>query len=303
MIELVSLLIFRHNALMNYLYIAIGLSILFSIIAMICGAISWHRKPEREATLYLLAAYVALILVACCVALPVEVGYKAAIIFGLLLILVAQLLEKVAQAPAVVAQAFDLIAVLLYAATFATLHPAKAPTPWILLLLMVGGVLYWGIWPKLAELDGTIALYAVALLLMSWQATEVLISEMALWSWLSFGSAIGFASIKLLQVIHHSYHVDRQPRGSGKVSNSTDRQSRLPQWLHRLMPSSTVQSRLTNWATQGQRIATWSIEWPKLPELAHSSLPTLPLFVLLCQWMLILSAWGPELVNLTAGVR
>jgi len=296
---------------MNYLYISIGLSILFSIAASVCGAISWHKKSEQEAAHYLLAGHVALLIVAFCVALPLGISYKAAIILALLLTLVAQTLQKLAKAPAVVVQAIDLIIILLYAVTFTSLHSPKAPTPWLLLLLSIGGICYWGLQPKLAELNGTVAFYTIALLFMTWQATEVLVSETALWSWLAFGSIVGFAVSKLLQMIHYSYHADRKHADRQYAErqhsdrhvdhmpinehNSADRFAIRPQWLHRLRPSRALRLRLTRWAAKGQQRATQLIEWSKLPALANSSLASIPLFVLFCQWLLVLSIWGPQL--------
>ncbi len=273
---------------MYYFYTLIGLSILCSIAAIGLAVLDWRNKVDKG-SLYYLLAQLAILLMACFVLLPVTVNYKAAIILGLLLSFLAVLLHRVLRAPVTVVHAFDLLVILLYMAAFAALHPPKWPTPWLLLLLLLGGLLYWALLPRLAELGGTVACYAVALMLMGWQALEIVAVQPALWTWLALVGALGLGVVKALFAIDHAYAPARKipPLSSPLVAVAgptlgRQRVSRLPLRLIKL--ARMVQVKIINW-----------LERIKLPRLAQRSVALLPLLTLLFQWLLALSIWGPAL--------
>jgi len=276
---------------MYYLYTLIGLSILCSIAATVCAVFYWRNRDGNGAHYYLLA-HLAVLLVACFVLLPVTVNYKAALILGFLLSLLALLLHRTLRAPITLVHAFDLLVFLLYMAAFAALHPPKWPTPWLLLPLFVGGLLYWALLPRLKELGGTIGVYAVVLILMIWQALEIVAVEPALWRWLALIGAIGFAVVKAILAIDHAYqHQPSQPR------SSTQRPSTQPAWAAKIVQRTPV--RLINVVQRSQTKLTQLIERIQLQTLAKQSVAFLPLLSLLCQWLLALSIWGPALGRFT----
>jgi uncharacterized membrane protein YhhN len=104
-----------------------------------------------------------------------------------------------------VQKAHWLLAVVLFTTAFAALHPAKWPTPWLLLLLLYGGGIAWFIAPRLAELQITILVYGTLLLLMSWQALEALVVVGQGWVLLLFVGALLLVIADSLQALHHFY--------------------------------------------------------------------------------------------------
>ncbi len=271
---------------MYYLYTLIGLSILCSIAAGLLAFFSWRNQAGRG-SLYYLLAQLAILLVACFVLLPVTVNYKAAIILGLLLSFLAILLHRLLHAPVTLVYAFDFLTILLYMAAFAALHPFKWPTPWLLLLLLLGGSLYWALLPRLAELDGTIACYTIALMLMGWQAMEIVAVQPALWTWLALVGTLGVCVVKALLVIDYAYSAARAPHPSRA------RAAELlwaRQTIGRYLPA-----RLGKWVQSLQIGMVQIIERIRLPRLAQKSVALAPVLTLLFQWLLVLSIWGPAL--------
>ncbi|HRW07755.1 MAG TPA: lysoplasmalogenase family protein [Caldilineaceae bacterium] len=284
---------------MTYTYLLLALTVVLSIGAGVLAFLAYRNDIENATHYHLLAGF-AILLVACIVPTPLTLPYKAAIVLGLLLVLVGTVLHRLLRLPLAVAQTFDLITILLFAAAFASLHPLKWPTPWLLLLVLVGGGFYEGIQPKLAELKGTIALYLVALLLMSWQALEVLVTAPALWSWLIVGGVLSLVAAKLLAVVHYGYHAE----SSIYDATARRRTTQEPAWLQRLLAKHTLSQRLWQWlrrvSERGQQLATQLLEWLQLPKLARKSALVLPLILLLWQWLTALSIWGPSLATLVA---
>lgn len=282
---------------MIYTYALLTVTALLSAAWGVLAYLSYRESTGQTSSYYVLSG-LAIILIACVVPLPLTVSYKAAVILGTILVVIGAALQRLARLPESVAQAFDLIVILLYAAAFAALHPPKWPTPWLLLLLLLAGLLYWGIQPKLAELSGTVALYSVALLLMIWQALEVLIHQMTLWSWLALSSAIVLLLVKLLQTVAYAYQGNRLPYrqiSAPPIWRSVPFLQRLP-FLN--ANEGRHWSWLTLWAGRSQLWSTRLIEGIKLPQLAQQSFVFLPLLLLFSQWLLALSIWGPELLLL-----
>ncbi|MCB0111431.1 MAG: hypothetical protein KDE53_36165 [Caldilineaceae bacterium] len=285
---------------MTYTYLLLALTVVLSIGAGVLAFLAYRNHTEN-ATHYHLLAGLAVLLVACIVPTPLTLPYKAAIVLGLLLVLVGTVLHRLLRLPVAVAQTFDLITILLFAAAFASLHPLKWPTPWLLVLMLVGAILYWGIQPKLAELKGTIGLYLVALLLMSWQALEVLVTAPALWSWLIAGGVLSLLAAKLLAVVHYGYQAQSSIYDATALRRATEAR---PAWLERLLSRYTILQRLWQWlrrvSERGQQLATQLLERLQLPRLAQKSALVLPLILLLWQWCTALSIWGPSLAILVA---
>lgn len=286
---------------MIYFYVLLTLTALLTIGALLLSVLA-NRKPPEQSVYYQLAAILAIFLVACIVPLPISISYKAAVILGILLLLVGSTLHRLLRLPMAVAETFVLMIILLYTAAFASLHPLKWPTPWLLVLLLIGSICYWGVRPKLVELNGTTAAYTIALLLMVWQATEVLITQPALWSGLAFGGALLFAILKLLQIIDHVYRAEAPIY---TVDILQRRVAPLPAWLQRWQSKGRVQQRLWYWlqviGQRGQAYSSRLIEQLRLPAIAHKSTQLLTPLMLLSYWLVALSVWGPSLLNLILG--
>ena len=270
---------------MYYLYTLIGLSILCSVAAGLLAFFSWRNQADKG-SLYYLLAQLAILLVACFVLLPVTVNYKAAIILGLLLSFLAILLHRLLHAPVTLIYAFDFLVILLYMAAFAALHPLKWPTPWLLLLLLLGGSLYWALLPRLGEFGGTFACYAIALVLMGWQAVEIVAVQPALWTWLALVGTLGFCAVKALLAIDYAYATAREPHPNPLLSAEST-------WARRV--TGRVPLRLVKWAQSLQTNMVQVLERLKLPRLAQKSVALVPFLTLLFQWLLVLSIWGPAL--------
>lgn len=136
---------------------------------------------------------------------PVSVYYKAAILLGLLLTLLGNILALLPGTPPAVPKAHWLLAVALFTTAFAALHPAKWPTPWLFLLLLYGGGIAWLIAPRLAELQITILVYGLLVFLMSWQALEALVVVDQGWILLPFVGALLLMFADSLQALHQFY--------------------------------------------------------------------------------------------------
>lgn len=284
---------------MIYYYFLLSLTGLLSIGVVVLAVLAYRNQADQSKNYYLLAT-LAIFLMACIVPFPLTIGYKAAIIFGILLALIGSVLYRLARAPVSVAEAFELIVILLYSATFATLHPTKWPTPWLLILLILALFFYLALHAKLAELKGTVALYTTALLLVLWQATEVLVVEQRFWSWLAFAGVFALVVVKLLHVVHHAYSLGYREETSERAVRSYAEgwKKQAPVWLQPVVPGAVMQRRLTRWVLQSRQLATNLLDRSRLPQLANRTVPLLPLFALLYQWLLVVSIWGLELNRL-----
>jgi hypothetical protein len=265
---------------MIYHLVLFAFAALLSIAAIGLGVFSW-RHPADRAPYYYLGAYTAVFLVACCAPMPVAVSYKAAVVLGLLLTMLAALLQQLLRAPTTLVHAFHLPVLLLYMAALAALHPLKWPTPWLLLPLFLGLLLYWALFPKLAELRSTLAVYAVALFLLSWQALEVVAVRPALWSWLALLGVLGLLVANSLAAIDQGYSTADAPLPTSATGTS----SALLRRLYQI--TLTIQQRML---TVLERLA--------LPAVARRSRVVRPWLLLGAQWLLAISVWGPALVTL-----
>lgn len=176
----------------------------------------YTNRDNRARPYFLPATLLLTLVIAFMTPAPVSIFYKAALSLGLILALLANFLRLLPGMPLVVEKAHLLIALTLYMIAFATLHPLKWPTPWLLLLLVGASGIAWLLAPRLAELQISLAIYGVILLLMLWQALEVLVVAGQLWSWVLFGGALLLVLAEILQGIDRFY----QPLRFSKVAVS-----------------------------------------------------------------------------------
>jgi len=173
----------------------------------------YTNRDSRARPYFLPATLLLTVLIAFITPAPVSIFYKAALSLGLILSLLATLLRLLPGTPPVVEKAHLVIVLTLYMIAFAALHPLKWPTPWLLLLLVGAGGIAWLLAPTLAELQISVALYGVILLLMLWQALEVLVVTGQLWSLVLFGGALLLVMAEIFQGFDRFY----QPLRFSKV--------------------------------------------------------------------------------------
>ena len=165
----------------------------------------YTNRDSRARPYFLPATLLLTLVIAFITPTPVSIFYKAALSLGLILSLLANSLCLLPGTPPVVEKAHLLIALTLYMIAFAALHPIKWPTPWLLLLLAGASGIAWLLAPRLAELQISVAIYGAILLLMLWQALEVLVVAGQLWSWVLFGGALCLVIAEVFQGFDRFY--------------------------------------------------------------------------------------------------
>ncbi len=130
---------------------------------------------EQRERVYLLKPLTMVLILAVAISAPVPVStfYKAAIVLGLVLSMMGDIFLMLPGKELVAGLGHFLIAHLLYITAFSSLTAWSIPSPWGLLLVVVGGVAYWQLSPYLHELEIPVTLYMGVILLMAWAALEV----------------------------------------------------------------------------------------------------------------------------------
>lgn len=175
------------------------------IIGVIASAVLALRGTTRLRPYLPTLTMVLILLLGIITPEPVATYTKAAILLGLILQLLGSALRLLPGVPLVVNKAFTLIALLVYWVAFGDLHALKWPTPWVLLLLVYAGGIGWLLWPRLAELQISLLIYGIVLLLMSWQALEVGVVAGQLWGWVLFAGSICLVITDSLDAINRFY--------------------------------------------------------------------------------------------------
>jgi uncharacterized membrane protein YhhN len=98
--------------------------------------------------------------------------YKGAILLGLLLAIIGIALRESKFLPGYVAHAHLVLTYTLYAYAF-TSQSMGWPTPFALLLIGAAGAIFYWLYPTLAELWSSVAIYVLLILLATWQALEI----------------------------------------------------------------------------------------------------------------------------------
>ena len=128
---------------------------------------------------------------------PIGGGYKAALIFGLTLTLLAVALQESHFLPDSVAHAHLLWAYIVYAYGFASLTVWTWPSPWLALPVLVAAGVYWRLYPGLLDLWETVLLYTVLLTAMVWQSLN-----WALQAPMTYTAWIAVAAVLLIAIAH-----------------------------------------------------------------------------------------------------
>lgn len=135
--------------------------------------VQWLRLPADAALPragYSAGVVAAALLVALLAPLPAGLHYKATLIFGLILTLLALPLIQSRQMPEYVGHAHLLWAYVVYAYGLASLTVWAWPTPWLLLPVAAAAALSWWLFRRLADLRESILFYALILVILLGQA-------------------------------------------------------------------------------------------------------------------------------------
>ena len=180
------------------LYIAIALT-----VAAIAAWVMALRKSAGSSQAQSLGLFIAPLAAAWLVALlpPAadHIFYKGAIVLGMLLALIALALRISGFLPSYVAHAFLVITYILYALAFAS-QTSGWPTPFALILIVAAGAIYYWLYPQLAELWSSVAIYGTLIFLATWQALELAVQRPTAWmGWAALGGMLLVTVATLLE--------------------------------------------------------------------------------------------------------
>jgi uncharacterized membrane protein YhhN len=180
---------------------------LFIAIALTVGALAaWVmalRTPDTSSQSNRIGYLLAPLAVAWLVALLPPAGdhlfYKGAVVLGILLALIGVALYISGFLPNYVAHAHLLLTYTLYAYAFAS-QTSGWPSPFSLILVVAAALIYYWLYPTLAELWESIALYALLIFLATWQAFELALQQpTSLMGWAALVGMLLVAAAALLE--------------------------------------------------------------------------------------------------------
>lgn len=166
---------------------------LLSVAILATGAyLVWTERQAQAAQTKPLRPLVTLLIlvIAILAPAPVSLFFKATIILGLALSLVADAFLATASTPPIIGTAINLVVYLLYFWAFASQTVFELPTPWLLLLLVYVVFWYRLVAPYLREIRVDIWAYMFIVCLMSWQALELAVQIRDLWALAALVAAI-----------------------------------------------------------------------------------------------------------------
>jgi uncharacterized membrane protein YhhN len=159
------------------LYIAMALTVA-ALVAWVMALRAPATTPRSSKLGYLLAPLAIAWLVALLPPAADHIFYKGAVLFGLLLALIGVALRESGLLPVYVGHAHLLLTYTLYAYAFSS-QTSGWPTPFALILVALAAGLYYWLYPKLAELWSSVAIYALLMFLATWQALELAVQQPA----------------------------------------------------------------------------------------------------------------------------
>jgi len=182
------------------------MQIYFAIALTIVAVVSWivaQRLPDSTSRITIMALNVAPLPIAWLVALLTPASdnlfYKAAVVLGMLLALLAMLLRISNFLPSYVAHAHLTLTYALYGLAFGS-QTSGWPTPLAILLIVAAGLLYYWLYPSLAELWSSVAIYALLIFLATWQALELAVQHPMGWmGWTALAGMLLVTGATLLE--------------------------------------------------------------------------------------------------------
>ena len=129
--------------------------------------------------------------------------YKAAVVLGMLLALLALAFRQSQLLPSYAAHAHLFITYVLYGLAFAS-QTQGWPTPWAILLIAAAGLLYYWLYPTLFEQWPAVAVYALLILFATWQALELALQQPN--SWMGWAALAGMILATIATLLEAQAH-------------------------------------------------------------------------------------------------
>ncbi len=169
------------------LYIAVALTVA-AVVAWVMAVRVPASTPPMQTLGLNLAPLAAAWLVALLTPASDNLFYKAAVVLGMLLALLAIAFRGSRLLPGYAAHAHLLLTYALYALAFGS-QTSGWPTPLAIILVVAAGLLYYWLYPALAELWSSVAIYALLIFLATWQALELAVQQPN--SWMGWAALAG----------------------------------------------------------------------------------------------------------------
>ena len=161
------------------IYFAVALSVA-ALVAWVMALRSSDTSPQSNRMAYTLAPLGAAWLVALLTPPSDHLYYKGAVVLGMLLALIAVAMRASNFLPSYAAHAHLVLTYALYGLAFGS-QTSGWPSPFALLLFAIAGLLYYWLYPTLAELWSSVAIYGMLMLLAAWQALELAVQQPSAW--------------------------------------------------------------------------------------------------------------------------
>lgn len=182
------------------------MQIYFAGALTLAALVTWGmalRQPasndQQDRTNYLFAPLAAAWLIALLAPFGEQTFYKGAILLGMIMAFIAVAIRLTDFLPSYVAHAHLLLTYTLYAYAF-TSATQGWPTPYALILIVLAGALYYWLYPHLAELWTSAAIYGFLLLLGTWQALEMTVQQPTSWiGWSALAGMLLLVTATLLE--------------------------------------------------------------------------------------------------------
>jgi uncharacterized membrane protein YhhN len=216
------------------LYIAIALTA-GALVAWVMAVRKPATAPKSERLALMLAPLAAAWLVALLTPASDHTFYKGAIALGMLLSIIGVALAESGFLPGYVAHAHLLWTYTLYAYAFSS-RTSGWPTPFVLLLLIAAGLLYYWLYPSLRELWSSAAIYGLLIFLATWQALELALQQDAT-SWMGWAALAGMLLITIATLLE-AQGTFRPPRAR-------------PQWANAALPIFLIAQLAIAWSVWG----------------------------------------------------
>jgi hypothetical protein len=178
-----------------------GALTLLAIAAALMFARTEFAAVRPTINYYRPLATLALLVVTLIAPSPPTLTYQGMIAFALMVLIVDDFLTLIPGTPQVLLLAGALPAYFLFWMAFLTPLGWHLPSPFVLLAPAIGGLLYWQLSPRLAELKVWVIFYIVNMTLLLWTAIDLAAQMRTTWSFLALGGAILLAGADTLRGI------------------------------------------------------------------------------------------------------
>ena len=163
------------------------LAVIFSLAAVVLAVLRLRIEADptgsgEQSYVYRPLAMLAIALVAMVAPEPVSVFYKGAIVLALLLALLGETVMMVKGTPLMVGVIFVSFCALLYFFAFGSTVDLQWPTPWVLLIVLYVGAVYYLLGSRLGEFWFPGIIFMLLLALATWMALEAFVQVRQPWA-------------------------------------------------------------------------------------------------------------------------